>query len=159
MTLKSQTQTALSNLSPSIQAPQALTAADAGQRLTANIVALDGLALAFEHLTLLSDSLAAAPIEQLKRVADALSKRLTYLLEPISPIEVDADQCIVQLRSNPPQRDDNGTRYYELLVRRGGEISLRRFQKQPGGIREAVPAEVTREVFLRLVSDFSETAK
>jgi hypothetical protein len=159
MTLKSQAQTALSNLSPSIQTPQALAASDAGQRLTANIVALDGLALAFEHLTLLSDSLAAAPIEQLKRVADALSKRLTYLLEPISPIEVDADQCVVQLRSNPPQRDDNGTRYYELLVRRGGELSLRRFQKQPGGIREPIPAQVTREVFLRLVDDFSVAAR
>jgi hypothetical protein len=159
MTLKAEAQTALSNLSLSNQTSQALAASDAGQRLTSQIVALDGLALAFEHLTLLSDSLAAAPIEQLKRVADALSKRLTYLLEPISPIEVDADQCIVQLRSNPPQRDDNGTRYYELLVRRGGEISLRRFQKQPGGVREAVPAQVTREVFLRLVADFSDAAR
>jgi hypothetical protein len=132
---------------------------DDGQRLTAQIVALDALALAFDHLTLVSDSLATAPIEQLKKVADLLSKRLTYLLEPISPIEVDADQCVVQLRSNPPQRDDNGTRYYELLVRRGGEISLRRYQKQPGGVREAVPAQVTREVFLRLVSDFSDAAR
>ena len=100
--------------------------------------------------------MAAAPIDQLKKVADALSKRLTYLLEPISPIEVDADQCVVQLRSNPPQRDDNGTQYYELLVRRGGELSLRRYQKQSGGVRQGVPAQVTREVFLRLIGDFSE---
>jgi hypothetical protein len=159
MTLKAQTQTALSNLSLSGQPSQTLAVSDDGQRLTAQIVALDALALAFDHLTLISDSLATAPIEQLKKVADLLSKRLTYLLEPISPIEVDADQCVVQLRSNPPQRDDNGTRYYELLVRRGGEISLRRYQKQPGGVREAVPAQVTREVFLRLVSDFSDVAR
>ncbi len=160
MSLKSETQTALANLS-SGQTPQALSASasDASQRLSAQIVALDGLALAFEHLTVVSDSLATAPIEQLKKVADALSKKLTYLLEPISPIEVDADQCIVQLRSNPPQRDDNGARYYELLVRKGGEISLRRFQKQPGGIREIVPAQVTHEVFLRLVDDFSTAAR
>ncbi|HEY2826273.1 MAG TPA: hypothetical protein VGJ04_01630 [Pirellulales bacterium] len=159
MNLKLQTETALANLSAPGQSPNTLEASDAGQRLTAQIVALDGLALAFDHLTLISDSLATVPIEQLKKVADTLSKRLTYLLEPISPIEVDADQCVVQLRSNPPQRDDNGTRYYELLVRRGGEISLRRFQKQPGGIRENVPAQVTREVFLRLVADFSEAAR
>jgi len=159
MTLKANTQTALSNLSTTSTAPQALAASDSGQRLSAQIVALDGLALAFEHLTLISDRLAPAPIEELQKVADALSKKLTYLLEPISPIEVDADQCIVQLRSNPPQRDDNGTRYYELLVRKGGELSLRRFQKQPGGLREIVPAQVTREVFLRLVADFSEAAR
>jgi hypothetical protein len=158
MTLKANTQTALSNLSTSSSAPQSLATTDAGQRLSAQIVALDGLALAFEHLTIISDALASAPIEQLQKVADALSKKLTYLLEPISPIEIDANQCIVQLRSNPPQRDDNGTRYYELLVRKGGELSLRRFQKQPGGLREITPAQVTREVFLRLVADFSDAA-
>ena len=60
--------------------------------------------------------------------------------------------------SNPPQRDDNGTQYYELLVRKGGELSLRRYQKQPGGVRHATAAHVTRQVFLRLVSDFSDAA-
>ncbi|HTQ38131.1 MAG TPA: hypothetical protein VMJ32_03835 [Pirellulales bacterium] len=159
MTLKSQAQTALTNLNASNQTSQTLAIADGGQRLTAHLVALDALALAFEHLTLVSDALATAPIDQLKKVADSLSKRLTYLLEPISPIEVDADQCVVQLRSNPPQRDDNGTQYYELLVRRGGELSLRRYQKQSGGIRQPIPAQVTREVFLRLVDDFADTSR
>jgi hypothetical protein len=159
MTLKANTQSAIANLNPAAGLPQKLSVSDAGQRLTAEIAAFDALALAFDHVTVISDSLAAAPIDQLKKVADSLSQRLTYLLEPISPIEVDADQCIVQLRSNPPQRDDNGTRYYELLVRRGGEVSLRRFQKQPGGTRQTVPAQVTREVFLRIVDDFSEAAR
>jgi hypothetical protein len=157
-TLKSQAQTALSGLTSFTSGRHILDLSESGQRLTADLVALDGLALAFDHVTLTSAALATAPIEKLKTVADALSKRLTYLLEPISPIEVDADQCVVQLRSNPPQRDDNGTRYYELLVRRGGELSLRRFQKQPGGTREPISAQVTREVFLRLVDDFSVTA-
>jgi hypothetical protein len=158
MSLKTQVQTALSNLAAFSQECRTLEAADAACRLSAKLVALDALALAFEHLTLTSQPLARAPIDQLTKVADALSKRLTYLLEPISPIEVDADQCVVQLRSNPPQKEDNGTRYYELLVRHGGEISLRRFQKQAGGIRQCVPAQVTREVFLRLVGDFNDAA-
>jgi hypothetical protein len=158
MTLKSQAQTALSGLAPFSSGRHILDLNESGQQLTADLIALDGLALAFDHVTLTSAALAVAPIEKLKTVADALSKRLTYLLEPIIPIEVDADQCVVQLRSNPPQRDDNGTRYYELLVRRGGELSLRRFQKQPGGTRESITAHVTREVFLRLVDDFSAAA-
>ncbi len=61
---------------------------------------------------------------QLERISKSLSERLTYLMEPITPIELDAAECIVQLRSNPPQRDDDGRSYYELIVRRGGEISL-----------------------------------
>jgi hypothetical protein len=159
MTLKSQLQTTLADLAPFAQGSQSIAVSEAGQRLSADVVALDALALSFDHFALTSIPLAAASLDQLKKVADALSKRLTYLLEPISPIEVDADQCVVQLRSNPPQRDDNGTRYYELLVRRGGELSLRRFQKEPGGVRGTIPAHVTREVFLRLADDFSAAAQ
>jgi hypothetical protein len=158
MTAKSQAQAALAALAAFDSGRHSLDLSDPAYRLTAEIVALDNLALAFEHLALVNTSLAAASIEQLKKVSDALSKRLTYLLEPISPIEIDADACTVQLRSNPPERDTGATRYYELLVRRGGEISLRRFQKQPGGVREVIPAQVTREVFLRLVDDFSKAA-
>lgn len=158
MSLQSQTKLALDRQSAFAGGSQSVSAADAGARLNADLVALDALALAFDHVTVTRDALAAAPIEQLKKLSEALSKKLTYLLEPISPIEVDADQCVVQLRSSPPQRDDNGTRYYELLVRRGGELSLRRFEKQPGNARQAVPAHVTREVFLRLVDDFALVA-
>jgi hypothetical protein len=61
----------------------------------------------------------------------------------------------VQLRSNPPQRDDDGRTYYELLVRRGGEIALTRYRKENGAARRPIAATVTREVLLRLVADFS----
>jgi hypothetical protein len=60
----------------------------------------------------------------------------------------------VQLRSNPPQRDDDGRSYYELTVRRGGEVALARFRKENAAARKQIPADVTREVLLRLVSDF-----
>ncbi len=159
MTLKAHAETALSNLSSSSPQVQTIAVTDGGQELTAKLTGLDALALAFEHITLVSSALADAPIERLRLVADALAKRLTYLLEPISPIEVDADQCIVQMRSSPPQRDDNGTRYYELLVRRGGELSLRRYQRQRAGERRNISAQITREVFLRLVGDLSDAAK
>jgi hypothetical protein len=155
MSLQSQAKLALTNLVSFASGSQSLSASEGGVRLDADLVALDALALAFDHVTVTRDALAAAPIEQLKKLADTLSKRLTYLLEPISPVEVDADQCVIQMRSSPPQRDDNGTRYYELLVRRGGQFSLRRFEKQPGNVRQPIPAQVTREVFLRLVDDFA----
>ena len=84
----------------------------------------------------------------------ALAAKLTYLMEPISPIEIDAHGCLVQLRSNPPQRDDDGRSYYELLVRRGGEITLARYRKENGDARRPIAATVTREVLVRLVGDF-----
>jgi hypothetical protein len=97
-------------------------------------------------------------VSTLKQVADRLSQRLTYLLEPITAVEIDADGCAIQLRSNPPQKDDNGANYYELLVKRGGLISLSRYKKEPRESRRLIPAQVTREVFLRLVDDFSKAA-
>ena len=73
----------------------------------------------------------------------------------VYPIEIDHDQCVVQLRSNPPQKDETGTSYYELHVAGGGLLSLCRYVKEPGAPRRPIAAQVTREVFLRLVADFA----
>ena len=86
-----------------------------------------------------SDVLADASPKRLKDLGELLSKRLSYLLEPISPIEVDAEQCVVQLRSNPPQQGDGQSSYYELLVRKGGEISLRRYTKPRASPARSAP--------------------
>lgn len=100
--------------------------------------------------------LADASIEMLRTVCASLAAKLIYLLEPISPIEIDGQDVVVQMRSNPPHRDDQGTSYYELLVRRSG-FCLQRFSKAPGQPRSAVVAHVTREVLARLGDDFAAT--
>lgn len=130
-----------------------------GKRIQATLTELNSLACAFERLSVADPALSGASIDRLRRVGEDLSQRLTYLLEPISPIEIDAEQCVVQLRSNPPQRDDDRTIYYELVVRKPDEIALCRYHKEPGDVRRVVPAHVTREVFLRLVSDLFSAAK
>src|SRR5690606_42816 len=132
-----------------------LTAEHEGQRLVCELAALEQMGCAFTRLTVSSDVLADASPQRLKDLGEVLSKRLHYLLEPISPIEFDAEQCVVQPRYNPPQRDEAGSSYYELLVRRGGDISLCRYLKHKGQPREVAAAQVTREVLLRLVGDFS----
>jgi hypothetical protein len=123
------------------------------RQLTCDIVERNLLAVSFRFLKLATSELAAASATDLERLGKSLADRLTYLMEPISPIEHDSGACVVQLRSNPPQRDDDGRSYYELLVRRG-EIALTRYRKENGGARQQIPATVTREVLLRLVGDF-----
>jgi hypothetical protein len=122
--------------------------------ITCDIVERNVLAVSFNQLRVATAELASADPAKLERIGKALAARLTYLMEPISPIEIDADACVVQLRSNPPQRDDDGRSYYELLVRRGGDIALTRFRKENGDARRPITATVTREVLLRLVGDF-----
>ena len=137
------------------QAPFHLEIDEAGQKLTCDFAVLDSLACALSGFELSTSALANKTPSELKQLGEKLSARLTYLLEPINPIEFDAEQCVVQLRSSPPERDEDRTSYYELVVKRGGSLSLCRFVKRPGSARETVPMHLTREVFFRLASDFS----
>jgi hypothetical protein len=135
--------------------PATVAVNDAPRHLSCDVVERNSLAVSINQLRLATDELASADASELERIGKALAGRLTYLMEPIAPIEIDAAACVVQLRSSPPQRDDDGRSYYELTVRRGGEIALTRFRKENGGARQRIAATVTREVLLRLVGDFS----
>ena len=157
MSMKPQAAAALGRLAGAAL-PQTISVQDGPRRLTCEVTALDSLGCSFASLVLATDRLASATAEQLRRIADDLSRRVNYLLEPIAPVEIDAEQCVVQMRSSPPQKNEGQSTYYELLVRRGGELSLRRYTKQGAGQRTVVPATVTCEVLLRLIADFEAAA-
>lgn len=134
--------------------PGTITIVSPPRELTCETVERNPLAVSFNKLRLATFELSDAKAVDLEHIGKALAGRLTYLMEPIAPIEFDAHECVLQLRSSPPQRDDDGRSYYELMIRRGGEIALARYRKENGGARKQVAATVTREVLLRLVSDF-----
>ncbi len=140
------------------QRHQCLSAAEGGRTVRCNADECDPLAATVIDLVLEAHELASATPFELQAASADLAKRVNYLMEPIAPIELDADGCSVQMRSNPPQKDDNGRRYYELLIRRGGSIALCRYEKQPGQPRTRIPAVLTHEVIGRLVEDFTKTA-
>src|SRR5438270_14089553 len=109
MSLRTGAETVLNSIASFQDGEWLVECEEEGYSLRCRLTALDTLGCAFQTFEVQSDALAAASMDRLKQVAEALSRRLTYLLEPISPIEVDAQQCVVQLRSNPPQKDENGT--------------------------------------------------
>lgn len=123
-------------------------------RVEADLLAVDAIGCSFQTLGLVTAKLADASLENLKSVSETLISRLTYLLEPIGVVEADADRCAVQLRSNPPKKGEEETSYYELMVRRGGDVTLSRYSKKSGQLRQIVPAHITREVLARLADDF-----
>jgi hypothetical protein len=129
-----------------------------GQRVArVDAIQCEALAVTIEELEVQTPELGGATAFQLQAASCSLASRINYLLEPIAPIETDAAGCSVQMRSNPPQKDDNAYRYYELLIRRGGSVALCRYEKQPGQPRTRVPAALTHEVVGRLVDDFCLT--
>jgi hypothetical protein len=155
MSLKESLKTQLAATPNFTSGEHGLAADDGPHHLECRLLALEPLACAFTSFTLSCQKLSAMTSEELKRVAESLAGRVTYLLEPISPIETDAEGCTVQMRSNPPQKEADRTSYYELLVSRAGTLSLCRWTREAKAVRQPVPAQVTREVLLRLADDFA----
>lgn len=156
MTLKALLQQQLAAVQPMALGEHVIEAREGGRTLSCHLVALDSLACAFTRVSLRAETLRGFSSEQLRSAAETLSKRLTYLLEPIRPIEIDADGAVVQLRSDPPQQEPERTSYYELLLSRSGELSVVRYARHAGQTRQPIPAQVTREVLIRLAGDLSE---
>lgn len=155
MTLSEKLKDALAGVPPFTSGDRTVDVDDGPLHLECQLIALEPLACAFNRLSLRAERLSAMSTDELKHVAETLSARLTYLLEPISPIETDAEGCTVQMRSNPPQKETDRTSYYELLVSRTGELSLARYTRAAKTERQLIPAQVTREVLVRLAGDFA----
>ena len=131
-----------------------VTATSGSRTVWCDVDQCDPLAVATKQLVLETKELDAVDIAKLEKASQSLCQRVNYLLEPISPIETDADGCVVQMRSNPPKQHEQGRFYYELLLRKGGSVALFRYEKQPGTARTPVVANLTHEVLGRLVGDF-----
>ena len=124
-----------------------------GERLVLGLSSYDQLAVAVTELRLETDRLAGASADRVAEVAKLLTDRVSYLLEPLTPVEIDRELAIVQLRSTDPTTEDQVASYYELLVRTGGSITMRRYRKPRGVMREPIDATLTREVLRRLAGD------
>ena len=104
--------------------------------------------------------LAGASFNVLKQWADALSLRITYLLENIGPLEFDPTTQQVLIRSKTPDLRTGGAKYYEVLLQcqSAGHFMLRRFHSDPAQCgRDQVDLAMTHETLLKLVEDLLAT--
>ena len=116
------------------------------------LAALDSLACEFEEITFHArQPSASVSHDELLATAARLVERLTYLYEPLAVIEADQAANVIQLRSVVPTQEETGQWYFELLVKRD-IVSLRRYAGRSGH-RTVEPAQVTRQVLHRLISD------
>ncbi len=102
----------------------------------------------------------ARDADALKAWADRLTGRITYLMERIAVIEVDAAGGSALLRSAPPGLREEFRFYYEAVLRRPGTLTLTRYRYHNGDReRTEVPCNLTLEVFERLVDDLAKTMR
>lgn len=124
------------------------------------IVAVDALSCAFESLRLHVPSLVGNESGALQSWAEALSERVTYLLENIGPIEIDRGSNQVLIRSTPPDRSGGVTQFFEVLLtaQANGTFQLRRYRSEHGQHgRESVDIHLTHETLQKLVHDLVDT--
>jgi hypothetical protein len=131
-----------------------MTAQAPNGRLECDMASVDAIGCAVDVFEFHSGRLSGSTLEKLKQIGEDLSRRVTYLLEPIAIIEIDAEGVTVQLRSSPPSQEAGVTSYYELTINQDG-LALRRYQAQSGQPRQAVPAHFTHEALRRLARDVS----
>lgn len=124
-----------------------------------DLVAADSLGCSFDELRLQVPTRQSTESDALNRWADALTGRVTYLLEHLERLETDADLGTVLLRSAPPEKKPSQTLYYELLLQRAGRLRLRRYRNKSGRPRrEGVPCTCTHEQLEKLLDDLVRSA-
>jgi hypothetical protein len=92
--------------------------------------------------------------KRLDQQANAIQKKITYLLEEFRLVEMDNQNKRAQLRSYPPHTQDNSKYYYEIVLDEGIKAHFQRYQFSIEEKRYGkITSQLTAEIFERLVND------
>ncbi len=128
---------------------------DAGPlHLSGEVKLADQLSCLLDELTVRATDGRVLTTDLLRESADSLCRRLSYLLEPIRVLEVDAEAGEVQARSQPPDKQPDRIRYYELRFATPSTLRLQRFEKRSDtSSRQQIPLQLTYELLEKLTDD------
>jgi hypothetical protein len=139
--------------------PCTVTVEDSPCRLTLNLTALDTVGLAFSTMEFANTRRTEWSSDVLKEWGDRLSKRVTYLMEPLKVLEVNDHGGEVQMRSQSPTPRDLERAYYEMRLFRKGSLRMERYVfDDTTRERRQVPCQLTRETLERLADDIAASA-
>ena len=129
---------------------------DSGWTVRLNADRNDVLGCLVWELTL-NRTAAPAHKPELGSWANQIAERATGLLEPLKVIEVDSARDEALLRSKEPSHRAGQLSFYEVLLRGGGEVLMRRFQarEETGAHRQQVAFALTHEALAKLAGDLT----
>ena len=123
-------------------------------RLALGLTARGPVGLAFDGLDYSATDRTDLSAESLRSWGARLAARLTYLMEPLVVLEVDAQAGEAELRSQAPTPRGDRRSFYEVRLRREGSLHLRRIAvDEATRRRQPVPCQMTLEVLERLADD------
>jgi len=136
-----------------------LVEAEAGpSRIALGVTERGPVGLAFVELHYARSNAGELSTEALRAWGNRLAARLTYLMEPLVVLEVDAQAGEAELRSQSPTPRGDRRSFYEVRLRSEGTLLLRRIAfDQATQSRQVVSCQMTREVLERLVDDLADS--
>jgi len=154
MTLSRKIADAVESLTAATEMPQVVEADAGSARLALNLTARGPVGIAFDGLDFALTDRADLSADALRAWGERLAARLTYLMEPLVVLEVDAQAGEADLRSQAPTPRGELRSFYEVRLRREGSLKLRRVAFDVASRRRmAVPCQMTVEVLERLADD------
>jgi hypothetical protein len=128
--------------------------------LAIDVTAADSMSCSCREFRMRVPALSGAGADVLKKWANDLCGRITYLLEQLGPLEIDAAGKQVLIRSKSPDKRDQSTTFYEVLLQSQGAglFTLRRYRRDSQGApREHVDFQTTHELLEKLADDLIAT--
>ncbi len=118
---------------------------------TFDIQAIDKLGLLFCHLGMKPKNLLPRSIE---KQGESLKQKLSYLNEGFKLLEHDPNSQTLFLRSTTPYQKENKINYFELVLKRGEELSLDHYEfDRSSGRKQIHPANLAKDTFERILTD------
>jgi hypothetical protein len=161
MTLTDQVLQILSGMSGySAPQPQTISVAQpADIKLDLDVSSVDRFSCSFRELRLSVPTFRRTDASALKTWADDICSHVTYLMEQLGALEIDPGTGTAQVRSMPPNRQDDQMRYYEIFLKAPGQVTLRRYRSISGAGREQIDLQATHELLQRLIPDLVQTSQ
>lgn len=139
---------------------KAIVLEEEGLRVSFGAEAVDRVGCAIAGLSIKDLRSVERDVGNLAAWADRVAGRITYLLEKIAIIEVDAASGSALLRSARPERRGEARAYYEVVLTIPGTLTLTRYRYHQGEAKRVeIPCNLTLEVFERLVDDLVATMR
>lgn len=138
-----------------------VSAQDGPDRLDLTVDATSTVGVSLQHLdfAVIDPNTPDWSIDELQAWGDRLAKKVTYLMEPLVVLEVDAQGGEVELRSQSPTPRGQLRSYYEVRLNKAGTLRLDRIAFDSSQRkRYATPFQLSREVLERLADDIADCA-
>jgi hypothetical protein len=159
MSLSQKIAAALDENTRAYNLPCAVAVDEGPDRLTLNLTALDSVGVAFDSLEFVTTGRAEWTSDSLNAWGEKLAARVTYLLEPLKVLEIDAGGGEVQIRSQAPSQRADQRGFYEVRLFRNGSLRMERYAFDDATRqRQRTSCQFTREVVERLADDIAASA-